>query len=101
MSQVNYDEVNLMLRLYDLRREPRLREARAWFVEHFHAGSPEELMVKYPQGSQENTYIRMVISYWEIVLRKQRRDLGGVGPHACDRAHVASGVQEPHIVWGH
>ena len=31
MSQINYDEVNLMLRLYDLRREPRLRQARSWF----------------------------------------------------------------------
>ena len=64
MSQVTYEEVNLMLRLYDLRREPRLREARAWFVENFRAATPEELMQKYPQGSQENTYIRMVISYW-------------------------------------
>src|ERR1700739_2363784 len=64
MSQTSYEEVNLMLRLYDLRREPRLREARAWFVDHFTARSPEELMQKYPQGSSENTYIRMVISYW-------------------------------------
>src|ERR1700739_1461730 len=67
MSQISYEEVNLMLRLYDLRREPRLREARAWFVDHFHAGTPEEVMQKYPQGSQENTYIQMVISYWEMV----------------------------------
>ena len=28
MSQITYEEVNLMLRLYDLRREPRLREAQ-------------------------------------------------------------------------
>ena len=67
MAQITYDEVNLMLRLYDLRREPRLREARAWFVEHFQAATPEELMKRYPQGSQENTYIRMVISYWDMV----------------------------------
>ncbi len=75
MSQISYDEVNLMLRLYDLRREPRLREARAWFVDHFHAGTPEELMQKYPQGSQENTYIRMVISYWEMVAGIVNRGL--------------------------
>jgi hypothetical protein len=75
MAQVNYEEVNLMLRLYDLRREPRLREARAWFVEHFRAGTPEELMTKYPQGSQENTYIRMVISYWEMVASIVNRGL--------------------------
>src|ERR1700681_1022570 len=75
MSQINYEEVNLMLRLYDLRREPRLREARAWFVDHFHAGTPEEVMQKYPQGSQENTYIRMVVSYWEMVAGIANRGL--------------------------
>ncbi len=75
MSQVTYDEVNLMLRLYDLRREPRLREARAWFVENFHAASPEEMMQKYPQGSQENTYIRMVISYWDMVASIVNRNM--------------------------
>ena len=42
MAQITYEEVNLMLRLYDMRREPRLRQARAWFVEHFHPESPEE-----------------------------------------------------------
>jgi hypothetical protein len=67
MSQINYEEVNLMLRLYELRREPRLRQARSWFVEHFHPETPEDMMQKYPQGSEENTYIRMVISYWEMV----------------------------------
>ena len=45
MSQTSYEEVNLMLRLYDLRQERRLREARAWFVEHFRAGTPEELII--------------------------------------------------------
>jgi hypothetical protein len=75
MAQITYDEVNLMLRLYELRREPRLREARAWFVEHFHAATPEELMQRYPQGSQENTYIRMVISYWDMVASIVNRGL--------------------------
>jgi len=75
MAQVTYDEVNLMLRLYDLRREPRLREARAWFVEHYRATTPEELMQKYPQGGQENTYIRMVVSYWDMVASIVNRGL--------------------------
>ena len=44
MGQVSYDEVNLMLRLYDMRREPRLRQARAWFVENFHPKSAEEMI---------------------------------------------------------
>jgi len=54
MSQVSYDEVNLMLRLYDMRREPRLRQARAWFIEHFHPQSPDDMMQKYPQNTEEN-----------------------------------------------
>jgi hypothetical protein len=75
MAQTTYDEVNLMLRLYDLRREPQLRQARAWFVEHFHPVSPEDMMEKYPQGGQENTYIRMVISYWDMVASIVNRGL--------------------------
>jgi hypothetical protein len=75
MSQVTYEEVNLMLRLYDLRREAQLRAARSWFMEHFHADSPEEVMLKYPQGSQENTNIRMVVSYWEMVAGIVNRGL--------------------------
>jgi len=58
MAQITYDEVNLMLRLYDLRREARLRQARAWFTDNFHPTSPEDMVEKYPQGSEENTYIR-------------------------------------------
>lgn len=75
MGQVSYDEVNLMLRLYDMRREPRLRQARAWFVENFHPKSAEEMIEKYPQGSEENTYIRMVISYWDMVASIVNRGL--------------------------
>ena len=75
MAQVSYEEVNLMLRLYDMRREPRLRQARAWFVENFHPISAEDMMEKYPQGSEENTYIRMVISYWDMVASIVNRGL--------------------------
>src|SRR5260370_5270336 len=75
MAQVSYEEVNLMLRLYDMRREPRLRQARAWFVENFHPTSAEDMMQKYPKGSEENAYIRMVISYWDMVARIVNRGL--------------------------
>ena len=37
MSNITYEEVNLMLRLYDMRRETRLRQARNWFVDHLGA----------------------------------------------------------------
>jgi hypothetical protein len=74
-TQITYDEVNLMLKLYELRREARLREARSWFVEHFHPTSPEDMIQKYPQGGEENTFIRMVLSYWDMVASIVNRGL--------------------------
>ena len=32
VARPTYDDVNLLLKLYDLRREGRLREARRWFA---------------------------------------------------------------------
>ena len=75
MSQITYEEVNLMLKLYEMRREPRLRQARAWFLEHFHPTSPEDMIQKFPQGGEENTFIRMVISYWDMVASIVNRGL--------------------------
>ena len=31
-ARATYDDVNLILRLYEMRREDRLREARKWFT---------------------------------------------------------------------
>ena len=75
MNQPIHEQVNLMLRLYELRREPRLREARAWFVDHCYVTSPEEMMKKYPPGSVENTNIRMTVSYWDMVASIVNRGL--------------------------
>ena len=65
-SQATYDDVNLLLRLYDLRREEKLREARGWFVANCKPQSFAELMEKYPPGSSDNAYFRMVVSYWDM-----------------------------------
>ena len=64
--QATYEDANLILRLYEIRREETLRQARTWFTGKFSAVSAEEMMQKYPFGSQENAYIRMVISYWDM-----------------------------------
>jgi hypothetical protein len=75
MSSSTYDEVNLMLRLYDLRREQGLRDARSWFLEQFHSKSPEEITRKYREGSSESNWIRMVVSYWDMVAGVVNRGL--------------------------
>jgi len=64
-----------MLRLYDLRREQRLRQARSWYLDHFHPGSPDEMMENYKAGSDEYNNIRMVLSYWDMVASIVNRGL--------------------------
>ncbi|MFZ3217017.1 MAG: hypothetical protein WA192_13250 [Candidatus Acidiferrales bacterium] len=75
MGQVTHEQVNLMLRLYDIRREPRLREARDWYVRNFHAASLEEVLKIAPPDSQENAFVRMVISYWDTAANTANRGL--------------------------
>ena len=65
-NQATYDDANLILRLYELRREEKLREARDWFSLNFHASSVEDMQRLAPPGSKENAYIRMVVGYWEM-----------------------------------
>jgi hypothetical protein len=76
MANATHDQANLMLRLYEIRREEKLRKARDWYVSQYTpAASPEEFMAKYPPGSEENAYIRMVTSYWEMCASIVNRGL--------------------------
>jgi hypothetical protein len=64
-NQATYDDANLVLRLYELRREDKLREARDWFAKNCTPTNLADLLRIAPPGSQENAYMRMVVSYWE------------------------------------
>ncbi len=65
-TTATYDDVNLILRLYEMRREEKLRTARDWFLSSFKPKSVEDIGKLAPGGSQENAYFRMVITYWEM-----------------------------------
>ncbi len=75
MNNQMVERVSMTLRLYEMRRELRLREARDWMVGHFRAATPEELMQKYPSGSDENAFIRMVTSFWDLCAGVANRGL--------------------------
>src|SRR5260370_25303193 len=60
-----YEQGQLQLQLYDLRREAKLRKAREWVTQNFFADSLEESQRVAPFGSQEGTYWMMVVGYWE------------------------------------
>ena len=65
-TQPTYDDVNLILRLYELRREEKMRAARAWFISSYHARAMEEHNTLCPPGSEHHAYFRMVVSYWDM-----------------------------------
>ena len=66
-SCATYEDVSLILRLYEMRRETKLREARDWFGKSFKIKSVDEFNQLCPPGSDPNAYYRMVTSYWEMV----------------------------------
>jgi hypothetical protein len=66
-SQATYDDVNLILRLYDMRREETMRKARGWFTKNFRPQTIDEMWKLVPVGSEENAFYRQVTSYWDMV----------------------------------
>ncbi len=65
-SQPNHHDAELVLKLYDLRREHVMREARN-FVFGFAPASIDDVMaVMGAFGTKENAYLRQVYSYWEM-----------------------------------
>ncbi len=67
MSKPTYDDVNLVLRLYEIRREEKMRAARNWFVANFKCKTLAEYQQLCPMGSEPNAMARMVTSYWDMV----------------------------------
>lgn len=75
MGEVTHEQVNLFLRLYELRREPRMRQAREWYMANFHPSSLEDVTKHAAPGSAENASMRMVLSYWEMAASIVNRGL--------------------------
>ena len=66
-TQATHQDAELILKLYDLRRETVMRQARD-FIAQFSPTSFDELMaVVGAFGSKENAYVRQVLGYWEMV----------------------------------
>lgn len=64
MAIATYDDANLLLRLYEIRREDTMRSARDWFTRNFRPSTLADLPAR---GSQEHAYYRQVSTYWEMV----------------------------------
>lgn len=58
------ESAELILKLYDLRREPVLREARAWFSGKFNPTTLED--VSETVMGEKSAWFRMVVGYWDM-----------------------------------
>jgi len=75
MAEVTHSQADLLLRLYEMRREPVMRQARAWYMANYHPTSIEDMQRQAPMGSQENAYGRMLLTYWEMAASIVNRGL--------------------------
>jgi hypothetical protein len=60
-------DAQVILQLYDLRREAEMRKSRTWFTADFWPRSADDVLkVVQTFPSPENTAMRQVVSYWEM-----------------------------------
>ncbi len=60
-------DAEIILKLYDLRREEVMRKARAWVIGEFWPATAEEYFaVVMNPADAHSAYVRQVTSYWEM-----------------------------------
>ena len=59
-------DVGLILKLYELRRDEMMRRARNWYVIEFQPESAKDIIRLMLSGQEQSSYYRMVTSYWDM-----------------------------------
>jgi hypothetical protein len=60
-------DAQLILQLYDLRREAEMRKARNWWFTQFWPRSADDfLKIAFTAGTPENNWLRQVSGYWSM-----------------------------------
>ena len=59
-------DVLAILKLYELRGEALMREARAWFFSEFAPRSGKDIVRLMLSGERQSAFYRMVASHWEV-----------------------------------
>jgi hypothetical protein len=61
------EDAQLILKLYDLRREAEMRKARNWWFTQFWPRTADDfLKIAFTPGTQENNWLRQVTGYWSM-----------------------------------
>lgn len=75
MAKPTQRDVEIILKLYEMRREPEMRRARTYLLTEFSATSWDELRAHYMTGDEMDRHFRMATSYWEMVASFVNRGL--------------------------
>jgi len=59
-----HESAQSLMRLYELRREEKMRDARTWVIRSFNPTSVED--VAAVMATDEYVHVRMVVSYWDM-----------------------------------
>ena len=59
-----YESATLLIRLYELRRDPTMREARNWFARSFNPSTIDDVL--QAMSGPNSAHFRMVTSYWDM-----------------------------------
>ena len=60
------EDAQIIMRLYDLRREPEMRKARIWFAGFWPRNAEDVVQVIHAVNPQENAWFRQVSGYWDM-----------------------------------
>jgi hypothetical protein len=66
-ERASYQDIDLILRLYELRREATMRQARSYVGGKFAPKSAEEMVAIVRAGTPESGYMLQVYGYWDMV----------------------------------
>jgi|SRR5271165_5011157 len=69
------DEAGLILKLYDLRREEKMRKARDWYFREFNPQTMAEFSAAI--FGEHSGHVRMVVTYWDMAAALVNR--GAIG----------------------
>jgi hypothetical protein len=98
-------DAEIILKLYELRTEPLMRQARAWMTGEFWPATPEEFFaVALNPSDPHNAFFRQVVTYWEMaaamvlhgaVSAELFVDCNGEGFFLLAKfAHILDGIRE-------
>jgi hypothetical protein len=59
-------DVMAILKLYELRRDEKMRAARAWFFTEFQPESAADIVKLMLSGERPSAHYRMITSYWDM-----------------------------------